>query len=101
MPKAVRIDRISTDPTGSVTVEYSKGEGPLPAPGGQALTYTSMAALFDAIRELEATLPDEYLVFMALSAWLKVDAQMANATLGRNRTAQLDLTGSGTVVRVA
>lgn len=100
MPKAIRIDAVRPDQTGSVTVEYSKGAGPLPPPGGQALTYSSMAALFEAVKEFEESLPDEHLVFMALASWIKSDPQMATPGLARNKAAQLDLTGSSVVVKV-
>ncbi len=101
MAKTVRTDRVAVSPDGSVSVEFTAGQGPLPPPGGNALTYSSLQALYSAIQDLEDNISDEQLVLIALSQGLKADPQMANLALFKNRTAQLDLTGSGTVIRVA
>lgn len=101
MAKTVRTDRITVGTDGSVSVEFTAGQGPLPPPGGSTFSYTSLQALYAAIQELEDNISDEMLMLIALSQGLKTDPQMSNLANFRNRTAQLDLTGSGTVIRVA
>lgn len=100
MAKTVRTDRVAVS-DGVVTVEYTAGQGPLPAPSGNMFSYPSLQALYAAIQELEDNMSDEQLMLIALSQGLKTDPQMSNLANFKNRTAQLDLTGTGTVIRVA
>lgn len=100
MAKTVRTDRVALS-EGGVTVEYTAGQGPLPPPSGSSFSYPSLQALYAAVQELEDNMSDEQLMLIALSQGLKADPQMQNLSLFKNRTAQLDLTGSGTVIRVA
>ncbi len=101
MAKTVRIDAVKTFPNGIVNVEYTTGQGPLPPPSGQILEFGSVQELYAAIAQFEDEIADQQLVFLALAQWLKSDPQMANLLGAKNKTAQLDLTGSGTVIRVA
>lgn len=100
MAKTVRTDRVAVS-DGVVTVEYTAGQGPLPPPSGNAFSYPSLQALYAAVQELEDNMSDEQLMLIALSQGLKTDPQMSNLANFKNRTAQLDLTGTGTVIRVA
>ena len=101
MAKTVRIDAVKIAPNGEVSVEYTAGQGPLPGPSGQGITFTNMQDLFAAIARFEDEIADDQLAFLALAQWIKADPQMATLSLAKNKTAQLDLTGSGTVIRVS
>ena len=101
MAKTVRIDKVTVLPDGQVTIDYTAGQGPLPAAGGAQTVYPNIQALFAAISDYEDQIGDEALMFLALAQWVKSDPQMATPSLARNKMASLDLTGSGTVIRVS
>lgn len=99
--KICRIDAVNTLPDGQVVVEFTVGSGPLGPPGGRQLIYPNKQALFAALEALEAEISDEMLALMAIAQWNKVDQQFSNTTLARNKSASLDLTGNGNVIRIA
>ncbi len=101
MAKTVRIDKVTVLSDGQVTIDFTTGQGPLAASGGSQTVYPNIQALYAAISEYEDQVGDDALMFLALAQWVKGDPQMATPSLARNKTASLDLTGSGTVVRVA
>lgn len=101
MAKTVRIDAVKIAPNGAVSVEYTAGQGPLPTPSGQGINFDSMQDLYAAIAQYEDEIADNQLAFLALAQWIKSDPQMSTPGLAKNKSAQLDLTGSGTVIRVA
>ena len=39
-------------------------------------------------------------MFLAASQWLKLDGQLSNKALAKNKSAQLDLTGNAAVIKL-
>lgn len=99
MPKICRIDSVNTDADGKLVVQYSAGTGILGSPSGQTFVYDSMEDFRARLAAFEDSITDEQLMFLAASQWLKLDGQLSNKLLAKNKSAQLDLTGNAAVVK--
>lgn len=101
MAKALRVDSVLIGLDGTVNVSYTSGETPLPSASGQGFSFASRQALTTALQDYEGSISAEQLVFLALSTWIKADPQLANPLLATNKTAQLDLLGAQTAIKLS
>lgn len=100
MAKICRIDNATVDAAGKFVVQYTASNGILGQPSGQTFVYDSLEDFRARMQAFEESITDEQLMFLAASQWLKLDGQLVNKALAKNKSAQLDLTGNAAVIKL-
>ena len=95
MAKAARIDNVILHANGSVEIQKSEGDTPLPeTPMGLGVIYPSKADLLAACTALESDMISQgYLALLQVAAGVKKDPNMGATFVSqtKNKTATLDL----------
>lgn len=95
---ANRIDSMSTNPDGSINLEYTTGDFPIPgAASGVGTQFNSIQHMHEQVDAAEQTLA-QILHLITLSRFLKTDPNYLNKQAPVGHGNVVDLTGIGQVI---